>query len=164
MKLNIRSASAADVSAVNAIYGYYIENTLINFGEHNKADAERAAEMEALLPSYPFLIAEADGQMAGFACAEAFRPQSGYRYTAELTIYLHPDAPKGKGIGSALYSHLLNELKERGFHTAVAVLYAENSASLALHRKFGFTQTGVWKEYGCKNGMWLDAVLMEKRL
>lgn len=164
MNVVIRSASTADASSVNAIYGYYIEHTLVNFGEHNKTNAERLSEMEALLPSYPFLIAETEGTIIGFACAEPFRPQSGYRHTAELTIYLHPDAAKGTGIGSMLYERLLNELKQRGFHKAVAVLYSENAESLALHRKFGFEQVGLWKEYGFKNNRWLDAVLMEKQL
>ena len=165
MNITIRPASLADAPIVNQIYGYYIDHTFANFSETNKSFEERASEMLSLFEKYPYLIAEThNGCILGFACAEPFRPQSGYRFTAETTIYLHPSAPKGVGIGSLLYKELLNELKQRGFRIAVAVLHAENASSIALHRKFGFIQTAFWKEYGFKNDQWLDAVLMEKRL
>ncbi len=114
---------------------------------------------------YPFFVAEDEnGRFLGFACAEPYRPKSGYRFTAELTIYLRPDTPKGCGVGTLLYEHLLPCLKAQGFHVAVAVLYAHNEGSLALHRHFGFEQAGYLRGYCYKHGQWVDAVILEKVL
>lgn len=165
MKYNIRIAAVSDAAAVNEIYGYYIAHSLANFGEQNKTVEERAQEIAELLQMYPFFIAEDEfGRVLGFACAEPYRPKSGYRYTAELTIYLHPDALKGRGIGTALYEKLLASLTAQGFRIALGVLYADNQASLALHRHFGFEQVGFLRRCCYKHGQWADAVILEKVL
>ena len=165
LKLALRIASVADAPAVNETYGYYIEHSLANFGEQNKTVEERAQEIETLLQMYPFFIAEDEqGHFLGFACAEPYRPKSGYRYTAELTIYLHPSAPKGMGIGTALYEKLLSCLQAQGFRIALGILYAKNEGSLALHRHFGFVQTGHLRNTCYKHGQWVDAVILEKVL
>ena len=165
MKVILRAASPSDAAAVNDTYGYYIEHSLANFGEENKTVEERKLEISSLLKLYPFLIAEDEtGRFLGFACAEPYRPKSGYRYTAELTIYLHPDTPKGAGVGTALYERLLSCLTEQGFRIALGVLHAQNEASLALHRHFGFQQVGYLKHTCFKHGQWVDAVILEKVL
>ena len=165
MKVILRVACAGDAASVNETYGYYIEHSLANFGEENKTVEERAEEIENLLRMYPFWIAEDEnGRFLGFACAEPFRPKSGYRYTAELTIYLHPDSPKGRGIGTALYEKLLDCLSAQGFRVAVGVLYDQNHGSLALHRHFGFEQIGFMRNCCRKQGRWVSAVLLEKTL
>lgn len=165
MEIVLRVATVADAAAVNETYGYYIKHSLANFGEQNKTIDERAREIEELLHMYPFFIAEDQcGTFLGFACAEPYRPKSGYRYTAELTIYLHPDTPKGSGIGTALYKKLLACLNAQGFRIALGVLYADNQASLALHRRFGFQQVGELRRCCYKHGQWVDAVILEKTL
>lgn len=165
MKVFLRTATVEDASAVNEIYGYYIAHSLANFGEQNATDEERALEIETLLRMYPFFIAEDEhGRMFGFACAEPYRSKSGYRYTAELTIYLSPDAPMHSGIGTALYEKLLACLTTQGFRIAVGVLYAGNQGSLGLHRHFGFEQVGSLRRYCYKHGQWVDAVILEKVL
>lgn len=165
MDVVLRIATVEDAAKVNATYGYYIERSLANFGEQNKTVEERAQEIKELLKMYPFFIAEdKDGHFLGFACAEPFRPKSGYRYTAELTIYLHPDTPKGCGVGTALYEKLLSSLTAQRFRIALGVLYAQNEESLALHRHFGFQQVGYLRGYCYKQEQWVDALLMEKVL
>lgn len=165
MEVVLRVAAANDAAIVNETYGYYIEHSLANFGEQNKTVAERAQEIEELLKMYPFLIAEDEnGRFLGFACAEPYRPKSGYRYTAELTIYLHPDTPKGCGVGSALYEMLLECLLAQGFRIAVGVIHDQNHGSLALHRHFGFKQAGALRNYCYKHGQWVSAVILEKVL
>jgi len=165
LNVKLRIANTSDASNVNETYGYYIAHTLANFGEQNKTVEERAQEIAQLTEMYPFWIAEDEsGRFLGFACAEPYRPKSGYRYTAELTIYLHPDAPKGCGIGTALYEQLLTCLKEQGFRIALGVIQAENQASLSLHRRFGFRQVGELKNTCYKHGQWVDAVILEKVL
>lgn len=165
MPFRIRIASPADAAEINAIYQHYIDHTLATFNEVNKSVQERACEIASLLEHYPFLAAEDEnGVFLGFACAEPFRPQTGYRFTAELTIYLHPDAPKGTGIGTALYEQLLPILTQQGYCTAVGVLYGGNARSLALHRKFGFEEAALLRRFGYKHGQWLDARIMRKVL
>ena len=165
MKTILRVANSNDACSVNETYGYYIQHSLANFGEQNQTVAERAQEIEELLKMYPFFVAEDEtGRFLGFACAEPFRSKSGYRYTAELTIYLHPATPKGCGVGTALYEKLLFCLKEQGFRIALGVLHDENTGSLALHRRFGFAQVGHLRNYCYKHGQWVGAVLLEKVL
>jgi len=165
MSLHIRIASVEDAQAVNAIYGHYIEHTVATFSEVKKTAEQRAREIEEILKDYPFLIAEDEnGSFLGFACAEPFRPQTGYRYTAELTIYLHPDAPKGCGIGSALYEKLLAMLSDQGYYTALGVLYGGNRESLRLHEKFGFEDVLLLPNAAFKHGHWLDMRIMKKTL
>ena len=165
MAVRIRIASPADAATIHDIYEHYIQHTVATFNEQNRSVEERAAEIAALLERYPFLIAEdANGAFLGFACGEPFRPQSGYRFTVELTIYLHPRTPKGAGVGSALYDALLRMLAEQGYHTAVGVLYSGNAESLALHRKFGFEECALLRCFAYKHGQWLDARLMQKTL
>ena len=158
--VRIRIASSADAFVINAVYEYYITHTVATFNERNKTPEERAHEMDTLLQHYPFLIAEdASGSFLGFACAEPIRTQTGYRYCAELTIYLHPDTPKGSGVGSVLYSYLLHMLREMGFCRAVGVIHAGNRASIALHKRFGFSQAAFFPSVAYKHGRWLDAAL-----
>lgn len=165
MKVVLRIATVEDATAVNETYGYYIERSLANFGEQNKTVVERAKEINELLQMYPFFIAEDEsGRFLGFACAEPYRPKSGYRYTAELTIYLHPDTPKGCGVGTALYEKLLGCLTVQGFRIAVGVIHDQNQGSLALHRRFGFEQVGSLRNYCYKHGQWVGAVILEKVL
>ena len=163
--MRIRIASAADAQVVNAIYTHYYEHTLCSFNEAGKSDEARAREVETLLERYPFLIAEGEtGECLGFACGEPYRSQSGYRFTVELTIYLHPDAPKGVGIGTALYAELLRILTEQGYYTAYGVLFSENEASIRLHRRFGFEKLALLPHAAYKHGRWVDALIMQKPL
>jgi len=161
----IRIATPVDAAVINNVYDYYIEHTVATFNERNKTVEARAAEIETLLRDYPFLIAESDeGVFLGFACAEPIRSQTGYRYCAELTIYLHPAAPKGAGIGTQLYERLLASLRAQGFCRAIGVIHAENQASIALHRRFGFEQAAFFPKAAYKHGRWLDMVMYAKEL
>lgn len=163
--MRIRIARPEDAPAVNAVYDSYIAHSLATFNEQNKTVAERAREMAELLEMYPFLIAEDEqGRFLGFANAEPIRPQSGYRYSVELTIYLHPDAPRGQGIGTALYERLLAMLAAQGFRTAYGVLYGQNEASLRLHKRFGFEEVALFRNSGYKHGQWLDTLVVQKTL
>lgn len=163
--MRIRIAHPADAQMINDIYQYYIDNTEATFNETNKTVEQRAQEIETLLRDYPFLMAEDEnGVCLGFACAEPFRAQSGYRFTVELTIYLHPDAPRRSGIGTALYARLLQILTEQGYHMALGVLYGGNTESLALHNCFGFEEVLLLPRAAYKHGRWLDMRMMKKQL
>ena len=146
------------------IYTHYILNSVATFHEVPKTLEEYRRQIEELSAVYPFYAAEADGCFLGFANAEPVRPQSGYRYTVELTIYLHPQAPKHAGIGRLLYEKLLARLKEQGFVNAVACISGENEGSLAFHQSLGFERMAVFPKVSFKHGRWLDAVWMRKTL
>lgn len=113
--MKLRIATPEDASIINEIFAHYIAVSVATYNEQNKTVAQRAKEIETLLKDYPFFVAEDEsGRFLGFANAEPMRPQSGYRYCAELTIYLHPDAPVHAGIGTALYTALLTCLQRQG--------------------------------------------------
>ena len=165
MDVLIRAACLADARVVNEVYDYYIDNTVATFNELHKTVEERENELVSILGMYPFLVAEDEkGAFLGFACAEPFRSQTGYRFIPELTIYLHPSAPKRCGIGTKLYEKLLMLLKAQGFASAVAVVYGGNAESLALHRRFGFEQMALMPNAAYKHGMWLDMCILRKEL
>ena len=164
MNVTIRPITPEDAEMLREIYTHYILHSVATFHEIPKTLEAYRQQIEELSAVYPFFAAEADGRFLGFANAEPMRPQSGYRYTVELTIYLHPDAPKHAGIGRSLYEKLLARLKEQGFVNAVACISGENEESLAFHRSFGFEEMAVFPKVSFKHGRWLDAVWMRKTL
>ena len=163
--IHLRAARESDAAFLQEVYRYYIDNTEASYNDRAKPVAAYAESIRELSKQYPFLIAEDEsGRPVGFANAEPIRPQSGYRHTAELTIYLHPDCPKGQGVGSLLYTTLLNCLEEQGFYCAFGVIDSQNEASLALHRHFGFVEHHRMGNVAFKHGKWLSAVYLRKQL
>ena len=113
---------------------------------------------------FPYLVAENDGVFAGYAYASSYRGRTGYRWTVEDTVYVVPEA-NGRGIGSALLAHLIEQCEARGFRQMIAVIgESANGASVALHQKFGFRTVGVFQGLGRKQGRWLDTVQMQRAL
>jgi len=152
----IRSVSAADAEAVARIYNYYIQNSVITFEEElvpAPAMAARIAEIQAL--SLPWLVAEIDGAIVGYAYARPWRPRSAYRYSVETTIYLER-GHEGRGLGKTLYSALLPLVRERGMHVAIGGVALPNDASVALHEKLGFEKVASFRQVGFKHDRWVD--------
>ena len=147
--IHLRAARESDAAFLQEVYRYYIDNTEASYNDRAKPVAAYAESIRELSKQYPFLIAEDEtGRPLGFANAEPIRPQSGYRHTAELTIYLHPDCPKGQGVGSLLYTTLLNCLEEQGIYCAFGVIDSQN------HRM---------DNVAFKHGKWLTTVYMRKQ-
>ena len=152
----VRPVSASDAEAIARIYNYYIQNTVITFEEDPvsvQAMATRIADTEAL--SLPWLVAEVDGKIVGYAYARKWRERSAYRYSRETTIYLERGY-EGRGIGKTLYSALLPLLRERGIHVAIGGVALPNEASVALHEKLGFELVATFREVGFKHDRWVD--------
>ncbi len=155
-RVTIRPATAADADAVARIYNHYITDTIVTFEEEPVSAttmAERFVETEAA--ELPWLVAERDGAVLGYAHASKWKGRCAYRFTAEVTVYLDP-AHGGQGLGSALYGALFPLLKARGFHSVLGGIALPNAASVALHEKFGMTQVAQLKEVGFKFGKWID--------
>jgi phosphinothricin acetyltransferase len=163
----VRTATAADAAAVAAIYGHHVLTGLGTFEETPPGEAEMAARIEAVTArGYPYLVAEAEaeGAVIGFAYAASFRPRPAYRYTAEDSVYIHPDHV-GRGVGKALLAAVIAACEGLGLRQLVAVVGdSGNAASIGLHRSMGFAQTGVGRSLGFKHGRWVDIIWMQRPL
>jgi len=152
----VRSASATDADAIARIYNYYIENTVITFEEEPvspQAMAARVAEVQGL--SLPWLVAEIDKKVIGYAYANKWKVRSAYRHSVETTIYLE-HGHEGRGVGKTLYAALLPPLRARGIHAVIGGAAMPNEASVALHETLGFDHVATFREVGFKHGRWVD--------
>jgi L-amino acid N-acyltransferase YncA len=151
----IRSATAADAQAICSIYNHFILQSTVTFEETAITPEDMAARIDALAGRLPFLVAELDGAVAGYAYAAPWKPRSAYRQTVESSVSVAPGFA-GMGLGSRLYQALLQDLRERDVHAVLAGIALPNSASIGLHEAFGFAKVGQMREVGRKFGQWLD--------
>jgi len=165
MSATIRVATAADAPAIGAIYGHHV---LTGFGTFEEAPpgpeeiARRIAAVVAL--GLPYLVAQEDGRIVGFAYAAPFRPRAAYRYTCEDSVYVAPGAI-GAGVGRALLTAIVGGCEAMGLRQMVAVIGdSANAASIGLHRSLGFEETGLGRAVGFKHGRWVDVVWMQRPL
>jgi len=149
----IRIAAEADAAAIAAIYRPYVERSHFTFEEVSPDDAEIARRLSN--PLHPWLVAEEDGTVAGYASTSPMRNRAAYRWSVETGIYLAPDA-QGRGFGRQLLGAHLDLLEKQGFVTALAGIALPNQGSVALHEKFGFTLSGIERGVGFKLGQWFD--------
>ena len=153
MSLAIRIANAGDAAAIAAIYRPYVETSHFTFEEIAPESAEMAARMANA--AHPWLIAEDDGRVLGYASTSPMRNRAAYRWSVETGVYLLPDA-RGRGVGGELLARHLELLERQGFVTAIAGIALPNDASVALHEKLGFTLSGIEPGVGFKLGRWVD--------
>lgn len=152
----IRPVTSADCAAIARIYNYCIVNTYITFEEQELDPSEIAARIrEVESAALPWFVAEVDGEVVGYAYANKWKTRSAYRFSVEITVYLHPDHC-GKGLGTMLYRELFNCLKGRGIHVAIAGIALPNDASVALAEKFGMEKVAHFRQVGFKSGQWID--------
>ncbi|MEM1294510.1 MAG: arsinothricin resistance N-acetyltransferase ArsN1 family B [Verrucomicrobiota bacterium] len=151
----IRPAKPQDYEAIRDIYNYYIAETIVTFEEELVTTDEIASRVEETTASFPWLVAEEDGKITGYAYARTWHPRSAYRFSVESTVYL-AKGQEGKGIGSALYAALLPELKSLGLHSVIAGISLPNDGSIAIHEKFGFKKAAHYHEVGRKFDRWID--------
>lgn len=162
----IREAEEADLPHVRELYNHYVANSTVTFDEApwSLPDARtKYARVREL--GYPFLVAVAPGgTVLGFAYVYPWKEKAAYRFTVENSIYLGP-ASTGRGLGTALMSELLDRAAAAGVREVIAVIADRGAeASIALHRRFGFEQTGAMGRVGFKFGRWLGVVMMQKSL
>lgn len=150
----IRLAGAGDAAAIAAIYAPFVTSTPVSFEEQ----APDAAEMAARIAGdgrglHPWLVAELDGEVLGYASSAPFRSRPSYRWTVETGVYLAPNA-LGRGLGRQLMEQMLELLGRQGFTAAVAGITLPNPASVALHEKLGFVPCATYRDTGFKLGEW----------
>lgn len=163
--LLIRPSTDADLPAIVDIYAHNVLNGTGTF----ELEAPDLAEMtrrraDVLSKGLPWLVAERDGQVLGYAYANHFRPRRAYRFCVEDSIYLAPQAMR-QGMGRALLAELVGRCEALGARQMLAVIGdAANEGSIGVHRALGFEHTGVLKAAGWKFGRWLDVILMQRAL
>jgi L-amino acid N-acyltransferase YncA len=156
-------AEPGDLSQVSAIFAWYAVNSLATFEESPRSE-HHWSELCDLLSSrsLPFLVAEDDGQIAGYAYAGPWRTKPAYRHTVEDSVFISPDRT-GLGIGKRLLTRLLAESANAGVRQMIAVIAeADSGASIALHMACGFTEAGRLADVGYKHGRWISTVLMQR--
>ncbi len=159
----IRPVATADAEAVAAIYAPYVAETVITF-EYDAPDAaEIARRIAAYTRTHPWLVAERDGRVIGYAYGSPYRTRAAYRWVAESGIYLAAEA-QGGGIGTALYEVLCAALADYGYVAVMGVTTLPNPASEALHRRCGFRDVGTQPGIGFKFGRWHDVGFWQRDL
>jgi L-amino acid N-acyltransferase YncA len=165
MSIPIRPAESGDVAAITRIYAHAVKHGTASFELDPPDHAEMTRRFEALRDGgFPFIVADIDGAVAGYAYAGPYRARPAYRFTVEDSIYVDP-AIHRRGVGRVLLERLLVESETRGFRQMIAVIGdSANTPSIALHTALGFRMVGTFQSVGFKFGRWLDSVLMQKPL
>jgi phosphinothricin acetyltransferase len=163
--VTIRDATPADIAAIQAIYAHHVLHGLASFEEVAPPVEEMRARYEAIVgDGKPYLVAEIDGRVVGYGYASSYRTRSAYRYTLENSIYIDERA-RGRGVGTALLDELVARCRRGPWRQMLAVIGdSANTASIALHRKAGFRQVGLFERVGYKHGRWVDSVVMQLEL
>ncbi len=152
----IRRADAdRDGGQCARIYAPFVVETVVSLEESAPDSAELSRRIAVGSVSHPWLVAESDGGLAGFAYASRHRERASYRWAADVSVYVDPLHHR-QGVASALYRELLQRLRGQGIYVACAGITVPNQASVALHESLGFTMVGVYPRIGYKHGAWRD--------
>jgi L-amino acid N-acyltransferase YncA len=144
-----------DAAACAAIYASSVEASPTSFEEEAPDAAEMARRIRTTSATHPWLVAELDGELVGYAYAVAHRSRPAYRWSVDVSVYVAA-GERGRGHGAALYRELFERLREQGFRMAFAGITLPNPASVALHESLGFRQVGTSHHVGWKHGAWRD--------
>lgn len=160
--LVIRDCVESDLPAIAAIYGQAVREGLASFELEPPSVAEMASRRATILAGgFPYIVAERDGKLVGYAYASSYRTRPAYRFTVENSVYVDPACHKA-GVGRALMRELIDRCTTLGFRLMVAVIGdSGNAGSIGLHRAMGFTDAGILHNIGWKFGRWVDSVQME---
>ena len=159
----IRIAVEADVPAILSIYASYVTETTITFEYDVPTQEEFFRRFREITAEFPWLVWEEGGTILGYAYACRPFARTAYRWCAEASVYLHPDARR-RGIGTALYEALEDRLRRQGFQVVYALVTSANAASLAFHRHLGYTPCAQFSRCGFKHGTWYSVTWLEKQL
>lgn len=161
--ITLRPAARSDLGAITAIYADAVRNGTASYELEPPTEAEMTARFESLTEGgYPYIVAEQDGVILGYAYAGPFRTRPAYRFIVEDSIYVAPDA-KGRGLGRLLLGELIEASTRLGFRQMIAVIGDghPDSPSVKLHERVGFRHSGRLEGSGYKHGRWLDTVFMQ---
>jgi phosphinothricin acetyltransferase len=162
LSIQIRKANEMDITQVNEIYNWAVENNVATFDLENRT-GEKAKQwfLSHQNPYYPLLVAEKDGKVLGWASISPFHPRPAYKSSGEFSIYIAPES-QGQGVGKKLLEYLCQLAEQLGYHTLLGLITGTNLVSLALADKHGFKETGRYCEVGEKFGQILDVVVVQR--
>lgn len=163
-QLTIRAAESGDAGPIAAIYAHHVSHGTASFDTQPRSLAATEAKIaEHIARGWPFLVAEAQGAVIGYAYASQFRDRAAYRFACEDSIYIAP-GHQGQGVGARLLDALIAAAQARGFRQMLAVIGGGEPASVALHARAEFVPVGRMRSIGHKFGQWLDTVYMQRPL
>lgn len=152
---HLRLATPADAEAMLAIYAPLVAQTAISFELVPPSAGEMAQRIGSILPEYPWLVAERDGFVLGYAYASRYRPRPAYQWCVECSVYVHPEARR-QGVAAGLYKTLFEILKLQGLYKVYAAITLPNAGSVAVHEALGFLHFATYRSVGYKLGSWHD--------
>jgi L-amino acid N-acyltransferase len=161
--LTIRPPTADDLPAINDIYNHYVLHSTATYQEEPEPMDGRRAWLARHGAAYPVIVAVLDGTLVGWGSLSPFHVRSAYRRTVENSVYVRHDLHR-RGIGGALLTDLIARARSVGHHSIIGLIDADQAASIALHRKAGFTQAAHLRQVGFKFGRWLDVVYLQLML
>ena len=157
----IRQVREQDAVDIAAIYAHHVLHGTASYDMQPPSADDMLEKIRRVLGAgWPFIVAEQDGRVVGYAYATQFRDRAAYAWTCENSIYVHPDR-QGRGIGKALLGELCRNAEQFGFRQMIAVIGGAEPASIALHEACGFEEVGRLRSAGWKHGRWLDNVYMQ---
>jgi L-amino acid N-acyltransferase YncA len=159
----IRAATPADLADVNAIYNHYVLHSTCTYQTEPETAEARAAWFAAHGPRHPVTVAQRNGQVVGWGSLSPYHRRAAYGWTVENSVYVRPEMHR-QGIGRAILADLITRAEALGHHVMIAIIDADQAASIALHAAFGFATVGHMKELGFKFDRWLDVRYMQLML
>jgi phosphinothricin acetyltransferase len=163
MNIQLRCVSPSDASDLLSIYAPYVTDSAVSFELLLPSVEDFAERIVHYSQRFPWIVAENESGILGYAYAYAYRERKAYQWCVETSVYLAPDA-KGKGIGKLLYDRLFEILIELNITRAYAVITLPNPASVQFHAKMGFLSFATYQKVGHKFNAWHDVHWMEKEL
>jgi len=159
----IRAVREEDIPACLRIYNHYVLFSEVTFDIEPLDLSQYTEKYRRITARYPWIVLEEEGRLLGYAYLDAYNPKYAYRFTADVTIYLDPEA-KGKGYGRQLFRRLIEIAEADRYQTLFSLVTKTNRPSIHMHEAFGFRKLAVLEQAGFKHGAWLSTILYEKRI
>jgi len=160
----VRDSVEADVAAIHAIYGYHVLHGTASFElTPPTVDEMRQRRADVVAKALPYLVAEQNGVVVGYAYVTLYRPRPAYRFTVEDSVYVQ-EGLSGQGIGSLLLAEIIQICTAKGYRQMMAVVGDSSLPSVSLHEQHGFTLAGTFKAVGYKFGAWRDTAMLQRAL
>lgn len=159
----VRPVEERDIGALTALYNYYIENTTFTLELEPLSEETFGERVKGIAERFVYLVFEEDGQVLGYAYLNEFNSRGGYRFTADLSLYVSPSA-RGRGIGRALYREIESRARAMGLCNIISLITSENEASLAFHDRMGFARVAKIDGIANKFDRWLGLCYCIKRI
>lgn len=162
--VSVRKIRPEDVAACVDIYNFYIRETTVTFEESELSADEFGVRVVRILgDGYPYIVAQEQGRVIGYAYLDMFSPRTAYRYTADLSIYVANDC-RARGVGRLMYDEIESCARKMGLRNIISVITEHNRPSIAFHERHGFALAGKLDATGYKFDRWLGVFMYQKRI